>query len=125
MTIAHFTLSCVDNRLRLNVIKTKEIVISPPPQIPNVINNQTTEIVNCFKYLGVTLDSSYKRDKRSHRRPVGIHKLNFLCCPHLPLLLYQHLTHFVVLFHLLLKTCFFFKSHNTPSKMRGLQIQPH
>ena len=59
MQLIHFTKWCGDNHLYLNVKKTKELVYnSTSPQQPIVIYNQTVEIVDSFKYLGVTIDST-------------------------------------------------------------------
>ncbi len=97
-TVMHFSRWCEDNHLNLNVSKTKELIVSSPsPQHPTVIHNQTVEIVNSFKYLGVTLDNTLTFDqhimdiqKRSHQRLSVIHKLKGLnVAPRLLLLLYQ------------------------------------
>ncbi len=97
-TVMHFSRWCEDNHLNLNVSKTKELIVSSPsPQHPTVIHNQTVEIVNSFKYLGVTLDNTLTFDqhimdiqKRSHQRLSVIHKLKGLnVAPWLLLLLYQ------------------------------------
>ena len=59
---------CSDHCLELNVTKTKELIIdfrTNPAQIdPVTIDNDAVEIIDNFKYLGLTLDS--KLDFKAH-----------------------------------------------------------
>ena len=52
---------CDTSFLELNVSKTKELVIDPRrgdhPAEPVKVNGQSVEVVDSFKYLGLTLDS--------------------------------------------------------------------
>jgi hypothetical protein len=52
---------CTDHFLELNVTKTKELVVDPrrdaAPVDPVTIGGETVEIVDSFRYLGLTLDS--------------------------------------------------------------------
>lgn len=106
---SHFIQWCGDNHLDLNVSKTKAIIIGPPsPQHPIVIDKQTVEMVDSFKYLIVTLDNRLDQHindikKRGHQKVSVIRKLTELyVAPHLVLLLYHFSAQSTVLF-----TCFF------------------
>ncbi|KAK0144336.1 hypothetical protein N1851_017299 [Merluccius polli] len=60
-SIAHFTQWCRDSHLLLNVTKTKELILDTrrklsTPHCPISINNQPVEIVDRFRYLGITID---------------------------------------------------------------------
>ncbi len=93
-TNSHFTQWHMDNYPQLNVIKTKELVINTPSthstvynstHNPTCINNETVEMVECFKYLGVTLDNKLSFEqhttdirKRCQQRLSAIHKLKAL-----------------------------------------------
>ena len=112
-TVSVFTKWCTDNHLQINVNKTKELLISPPsPQPPTIINTQTVETVDTFKYLGITLDNKLSFDqhttdiqKRSQQRLSAIRKLKGLyVAPHLLLLLYQSIVQPILLY---CSTCFF------------------
>ena len=112
-TVTHFSQWCTHNFLHLNVAKTKEITIgTPSPQPPTLINNDTVETVDSFKYLGLTLDNKLTFDqhttdiqKRSHQRLYAIRKLKGLyVAPHLLLLLYQSIVQPILLY---CSICFF------------------
>ena len=112
-TIKHFTESCTAGYLEINVNKTKEIWFTPPsPQHPIIINTQTVETVDTFKYLGITLDNKLSFDqhtmdiqKRSQQRLSAIRKLKGLhVAPHLLLLLYQSIIQPILLY---CSTCFY------------------
>ena len=136
-TVKHFTQSCTAGYLEINVSKTKEIWFNPPsPQCPTIINTQTVETVDTFKYLGITLDNKLTFDqhttdiqKRSQQRLSAIRKLKGLyVAPHLLLLLYQSIVQSILLY---CSTCFYTmlsvtnrvkhssKNHRTPHS------QPH
>ena len=63
-----FSQWCNINFLELNVSKTKELVIDPRrgdhPAEPVKVNGQNAEVVDSFKYLGLTLD--YKLSSHQH-----------------------------------------------------------
>ena len=63
---------CSDHHLELNVTKTKELIIdfrpTHDPIIPVTIDNDSVEIIDNFKYLGLTLDS--KLDFKAHVQQV-------------------------------------------------------
>ena len=58
--IQDFVIWCNSNYLRLNVTKTKEMVVdfrrSRPHMEPVIINGECVEQVKTYKYLGVQLD---------------------------------------------------------------------
>ena len=66
--IDHFTAWCSENKLELNVTKTKEQIFDfrrdKPPAEQIRINDQNVEIVKQFKYLGITIDDDLRF--RSH-----------------------------------------------------------
>ena len=66
--IDNFADWCSNHHLELNVTKTKELIIDfrpdSGPLTPVSIDNDTVEVVDNFKYLGVTLDS--KLDFKLH-----------------------------------------------------------
>ena len=59
-SIEYFTNWCDDHYLLLNVKKTKEMIfdfrIKKDPILPVVIKGEIVEIVNKYKYLGITID---------------------------------------------------------------------
>jgi len=114
-SISHLTQLCSDNYLQLNVAKTKEMLINTPngnSTAQNVtlnytcINNVAVERVECFRYLGLTLDSELKFDhhtmdtfKRCQQRLSIIRKLKSLSvAPHLLMLLYKSIIQPVLLY---------------------------
>lgn len=65
-TLNHRRRPCV----QINVNKTKELLFSPPPpQKPTIINTQTVNTADTFKYLGVTLDNKLTFDQQHHGHP--------------------------------------------------------
>ena len=58
--ISHVTNWCDQNYLLLNVDKTKEVIIdlrrNASPQVPISIKDKNVEIVDSYRYLGVTID---------------------------------------------------------------------
>ena len=115
--ITHFTQWCTDNHLLLNVTKTKEIIIDTrtrltTPHCPTSINSQPVELVDSFKYLGITLDNKLNFDhhttdthKRCQQRLYPIRKLRSLSVkPHLLLLLYRSIIESILLY---CATCYF------------------
>ncbi len=104
---SHLFKWCTDNHLQINVNKTKELLFSPPsPQHPTIINTQTVETVDTFKYLGITLDNKLTFDqhitdiqKRSQQRLSALCKLKGLyIASHLLLLLYQSIIQPILLY---------------------------
>ena len=52
---------CNKNRLNINIEKTKIVIFSKNHRKPIIyINNQKIEVVNQFKYLGITISKSGK-----------------------------------------------------------------
>jgi len=62
--IGKFTLWCEENKLSLNIKKTKEEIFdfrkSNSNHMPIVINNETVEVVTEYKYLGINVDDQLK-----------------------------------------------------------------
>lgn len=60
--VDRFSEWCSDHHLELNVSKTRELVVDPrrgaTPVDPVIIGQDTVEVVQSFRYLGLTLDSS-------------------------------------------------------------------
>lgn len=106
-TVADLTQWRERNRLHLNVRKTKEIVIGTPSlQQLILINNKAFEMVDNFKYLGLTQDNKVSFDqqtkdiqKRRHRRLSAIRKFKGLyVAPYFLLLLYQRIVQPILLY---------------------------
>lgn len=133
-TVTHFTKWCAYNHLHFNVKKTKELIFnSTSPQQPIVIDNQTVEIVDSFKYLGVTIDSALTFDQHHRHSKEKLTTINNpeterTLAPPLLLRLYQSIIQPVMLY---CSTCFFnlltvknrtklIKVTNTAAKIVGL-----
>ena len=111
-----FSQRCTDNYLQLNDDKTKEKVIhtakAPPTFNRTFIRGQPVELVNSFKYLGLTIDNKLNFNKhvitthkRAHHRLYVIRKLKSLSvAPHLLLLLYKSIIQPILMYR---SPCFF------------------
>ncbi len=109
-SVAHFSQWCKDNHLLLNVTKTKELIFDNrkknTPHEPIHIDNQPVEIVDSFKYLGITLDNKLNFNqhtsditKRCQQRTHIIRKLRALSIkPPLLLLLYRSIIESILLY---------------------------
>ena len=115
-TVDKFSEWCSDHHLELNVSKTKELVVDPRrgthPVEPVVIGQESVEIVDSFRYLGVILDKdlTFKEhvvatQKKCHQRLHVLRKLrSFSLDPKLLLNLYRSiieplLTYCGILYH--------------------------
>ena len=87
--IDHVVSWCVANRLQLNVVKTKELVIGfrsgVHHPIPININGKHIESVHSYEYLGTTIDDKLRWDdntlslyKKGQQRWYYLRKLNAL-----------------------------------------------
>jgi hypothetical protein len=85
--INYFTTWCKDNFLTLNVTKTKEMLIDfrikKSPLVPVKIDNESVEVVDKYKYLGVIIDDQLSMKAnveqvtcKSRKRLYFLRKLN-------------------------------------------------
>lgn len=68
--VSRFVQQCDKDDLRLNVMKTKEMVIDfrkeSADKVPLSIKGQEIEAVSSYKYLGITIQDNLKWDKHVH-----------------------------------------------------------